>query len=120
MCKMTIQMSQEETSENRQRLPAGAACVKIAPMPLKTTSQTPDSAKVANMGLAGDCSACCPHLAFSIGVEDAGIAICHSQGYIISILQGPEMELREWTRCVDTQKNIKSYQKNSFSYGKIY
>ena len=30
---------------------------------------------------------------FSTRIKDAGIAIRHSQGYIISILQGPEMSL---------------------------
>ena len=36
----------------------------------------------------------------STRIKDAGIATRHSRGYIISILQGPEMGLREWTRCV--------------------
>ena len=39
-------------------------------------------------------------LPFSTRIKDAGIAIRHSQGYIISILQGPEMSLREWALCV--------------------
>ena len=31
-----------------------------------------------------------------------------------SIRQGPETDLREWKRCVDTQKNRKTYQKDIF------
>ena len=30
------------------------------------------------------------------------------------MLQGPETDLREWKRCVDTQKNRKTYQKDIF------
>ena len=33
----------------------------------------------------------------STRIKDAGIAIRHSRGYIISILQGPEMGWRWWT-----------------------
>ena len=43
-------------------------------------------------------------MASSTRIKDAGIAIRHSQGYTFSILQGPERDLREWKRCVDTQK----------------
>ena len=50
----------------------------------------------------------------STRIKDAGIAIRHSQGYTFSILQGPETDLREWKRCVDTQKNRKPYQKDTF------
>ena len=56
----------------------------------------------------------------STGIKDAGIAIRHSRGYIISIPQGPETDFREWTRCVDTQKNRKPYKKTRFSYRKLY
>ena len=51
----------------------------------------------------------------STRIKDAGIAIRHSRGYIISILQGPDTDLREWSRCVDTEKNRKPYQKGTFS-----
>ena len=40
----------------------------------------------------------------STRIKDAGIAIRHSRGYIISILQGPGMNFRVWNRCVSTQK----------------
>ena len=30
------------------------------------------------------------------------------------------MELREWKRCVDTRKNRKPYQKDTFFYGKCF
>ena len=36
-----------------------------------------------------------------------------SRGYTFSILQGPETDLREWKRCVDTPQNIKPYQKDT-------
>ena len=45
-----------------------------------------------------------PALASSTCIQDEGIAIRHSRGYTFSILQGPETDFREWTRCVDTQK----------------
>ena len=41
---------------------------------------------------------------FSTRIKDAGIAIRHSRGYVTSILQGLEMGLREWTRCVPGHK----------------
>ena len=41
---------------------------------------------------------------FSTSNKDTGIAIRHSQGYIISIPQGLEMDFRERTQCVPTQK----------------
>ena len=41
----------------------------------------------------------------STPLKDAGIVIRHLQGYMISILQGPEMGLREWKRCVHGHKN---------------
>ena len=47
---------------------------------------------------------------FITRIEDAGIAICHLRGYIISIQQGPEMDLRRVTRCVHRQGIIKMYQ----------
>ena len=56
----------------------------------------------------------------STRIKDAGIAIRHSQGYIISILQGPETDLREWNRCVHTQKNIKPYKKYFFLIEKCF
>ena len=34
-----------------------------------------------------------PFLGLVTRIKDAGIAIRHSQGYIISVLQGPEMSL---------------------------
>ena len=37
-------------------------------------------------------------------IKDAGITIRHSQGYIVSILQDPEMGLRELSWCVQGQK----------------
>ena len=37
-----------------------------------------------------------------------------SRGHTFSILQGPETDLREWDRCVHTQKNRKPYQKDTF------
>ena len=55
----------------------------------------------------------------STRIKDAGIAIRHSQGYTFSILQGPETDLREWTRCVDTQKTENPIKKTLFSYRKI-
>ena len=36
----------------------------------------------------------------STRIKDAGIAIRRSRGYIISILQGPEMGWRDLNRCV--------------------
>ena len=65
------------------------------------------------------CGAESPHV-LSTRIKDAGIAIRHSQGYTFSILQGPETDLREWTRCVDTQKTYNHIKKTRFSYGKIY
>ena len=57
---------------------------------------------------------------WSTRIKDAGIAIRHSQGYTFSILQGPKMDFREWTRCVDTQKTENHIKNTLFSYGKIY
>ena len=57
---------------------------------------------------------------YSTRIKDAGIAIRHSRGYIISILQGPETDLREWTRCVDTQKKENHIKKTRFSYRKMF
>ena len=37
-----------------------------------------------------------------------------SRGYTFSILQGPETDLREWKRCVDSHKNRKPSQKDTF------
>ena len=43
--------------------------------------------------------------AFSTRIKDAGIAIRLLQAYTFSVLQGPEMDFREWNWCVPTQKN---------------
>ena len=43
----------------------------------------------------------------STRIKDAGIAIRHSQGYIISILQGLEMGWRGWKWCVRGLKIMK-------------
>merc|ERR1711965_739649 len=51
---------------------------------------------------------------WSTRIEDAGIAIRHSRGYIISILQGPEMGLRGWTWCVHGHKNKLTLSKTYF------
>ena len=45
--------------------------------------------------------------AFSTRIKDAGIAIRHSQGYIISILQGLEMGWRGWKRFAPVKKPTK-------------
>ena len=37
-----------------------------------------------------------------------------------SILQVPETDLREWIRCVHTQKNRKPYQKDTFLMEKCF
>ena len=50
----------------------------------------------------------------STRIKDAGIAIRHSGGYIISILQGPEMDLREWTWCVSGHKDMLTLSKRHF------
>ena len=47
----------------------------------------------------------------SIRIKDAGIVIRHSRGYIISIMQGPEMVLRGWNRCVSEHKNTNTLKK---------
>ena len=60
------------------------------------------------------------YLALSTRIKDAGIAIRHSRGYIISILQGPEMDLREWNRWVHTQKTENHIKKICFSCGKKF
>ena len=44
---------------------------------------------------------------FSTRIKDAGIAIRHSQGYIISTLQGPEIGWRGMPRCVQSQEITK-------------
>ena len=44
-------------------------------------------------------------LSLSTHIKDAGIAIRHSRGYIVSIRQGLEMGLREWNRCVQGHNN---------------
>ena len=46
----------------------------------------------------------------STRIKDAGIAIRHSRGYIISILQGLEVGWRGWKRCVHRQEIIKMVQ----------
>ena len=43
----------------------------------------------------------------STRIKDAGITIRHSQGYIISILQGLEMGWRGWTWCVPSEEMVK-------------
>ena len=50
----------------------------------------------------------------STRIKDASIAIRHSRGYTSSILQRPEMDFREWTRCVDTQQKQKTISKRNF------
>ena len=47
-------------------------------------------------------------------LADAGIEIRHSRGYTFSILQGPETDLREWIRCVRSQKKQKTISKRYF------
>ena len=55
-------------------------------------------------------SACrCP---LSTHIKDAGRAICHSRGYIISILQGLEMGWRGMKWCVRGHKNKLTLRKN--------
>ena len=44
----------------------------------------------------------------STRIKDAGIAIRHSRGYIISILQGLEMGLQEVIQCVHRQEIVKN------------
>ena len=44
-------------------------------------------------------------IALPLMIKDAGIAIRHSRGCIISILQGLEMGWRGWSRCVPHTKN---------------
>ena len=56
----------------------------------------------------------------STRIKDAGIAIRHLRGYMISILQGPEMDFREWKRCVSRQKNRLILQKTYFSVMENY
>ena len=46
-------------------------------------------------------------IAFSTRIKDAGIAIRHSRGYIISILQGPEMSFRGWALWLQGPKIMK-------------
>ena len=57
--------------------------------------------------MANDSNALMP---LSTRIKDAGIAIRHSRGYIISILQGLEMGWRGWTWCVPSQEIIKMGQ----------
>ena len=57
---------------------------------------------------------------FSTRIKDAGIAIRHSWGYIISILQGPETDLRERNRWIDRQKTENPSKKKLFSYRKMF
>ena len=47
---------------------------------------------------------------FKSRIKDAGIAISHSRGYIISTLQGLEIGWRQWKRCVHRQEVIKMEQ----------
>ena len=51
---------------------------------------------------------------FSTRIKDAGIAIRHSRGYTFSILQGPEMGLRHWNRCVQSHKTRLTLLKTLF------
>ena len=46
----------------------------------------------------------------STRIKDAGIAIRHSRGYIISILQGLEMGWRGMKWCVHSQEMVKMDQ----------
>ena len=57
---------------------------------------------------------------FSTRIKDAGIAIRHSRGYIISILQGPEMDLREWNRWIREQKTENLTKNILFLVGKCF
>ena len=87
------------------------ALVTLRNIPASPKSAIPDLAK-------GECKV--HDLAnFSTRIKDAGIAIRHARGYIISILQGPETDLREWKRCVDTQKTENHIRRTLFSYGKF-
>ena len=52
--------------------------------------------------------------ASSTRIKDAGIASCHSRGYILSKLQGLEIGLREGTSCVQGQKNMLTRSKRHF------
>ena len=57
-----------------------------------------------------------------MGIKDAGIAICHSRGYIISIPRAPKKGWSEWTPVghrvaseEDTYKKKLSLNKKHFS-----
>ena len=55
----------------------------------------------------------------STRIKDAGIAIRHSRGYIISILKGPERGWRGCTRLVHThKKEVVPLKKTCFCYRK--
>ena len=54
----------------------------------------------------------CGHLLTRI--KDAGIAIRHAQGYMVSLLQGLEMGLSEWTWCVSGPQNMLTLSKDTF------
>ena len=53
----------------------------------------------------------------STRIKDAGIAIRHSQGYIVSILQGPEMG---WRGLPAMGRDTKGIKKILSCYGKIF
>ena len=72
------------------------ACIQISPL-CQTLSPLPTTTTALFLP---------PHEHMSTRIKDAGMAIRHSRGYIISTLQGLQMGLREWTWCVPTAKNM--------------
>ena len=87
-----------------QRLPAGAKWFAFHPFASRTAPSRPPKKQNTSLG-AGRRHLHLSSLCFQpAGIRDAGIAIYHSRGYIISILQGPEMSWRGCTSGGHTQK----------------
>ena len=78
------------------------------------TCAASDGSRGSSVGLGMHSDSLVKTIFYSTRIKDAGVAIRHSRGYIISILQGPEMNLMEWNGCVHEHKNRKPNKKTYF------
>ena len=76
-------------------------CVHVKPAPQAVEQLQKKHRVLAPLGLVNPHQRC--------GYSDSPFASIY-----FAILQGPETDLREWKRCVDSQKNRKPYQKDTF------